>query len=188
MSEAMHELIKRFVNRNQKWIFAASGNDGTYNRMGYPASWPETISVGAVDKEGRRAKFSNAGDQLDIVAPGVDTLSTIPQRDGGYGSMSGTSMATPIVAGVAALALAKHRMSPGDTGLDTLKDMRDHLRKSAKDTGAPGYDAETGAGIIDAPQLLKGIGKDNNPPDASTGTWGPFPWFGGKKITIIISP
>jgi len=189
MSRTMHELIIRFVSRRQKWIFAASGNDGTYNRMGYPAGWKETISVGAVDKEGRRAKFSNAGDNLDIVAPGVDTLSTIPLRDGGYGSMSGTSMATPIVAGVAALALAKHRAAGGESGLDTLDDMREHLRKSATDTGAPGHDPETGAGIINAPRLLSRISKDADLPQAGEASITiPFPMLGYKTLTLIFSP
>ena len=74
-------------------IIAAAGNDGT-TAHDYPASFPHVVSVGAVDRKGaNRAVFSNYNDQIEIVAPGVDVMSTAPNDS--YRSLSGTSMATP---------------------------------------------------------------------------------------------
>ena len=74
-------------------IIAAAGNDGT-TAHDYPASFPHVVSVGAVDRKGaNRADFSNYNDHIEIVAPGVDVMSTAP--DDSYRSLSGTSMSTP---------------------------------------------------------------------------------------------
>lgn len=62
-------------------IVAASGNDGT-NRVGYPAALPTVIAVGAVDNTLVRASFSQYGPELDVVAPGVDVVSSVPMGSG----------------------------------------------------------------------------------------------------------
>jgi serine protease len=61
-------------------MVAAAGNDG--GPVGYPAAYPQVISVGAVDKSGTIARFSNRGAQLAFVAPGVNILSTVPEKLG----------------------------------------------------------------------------------------------------------
>ncbi len=89
-------------------IVAATGNDGN-DYPQYPAAYPGVIGVGATDANDNIASFSNRGE--DIFAPGVYVFSTY--LEGNYATMSGTSMATPHVAGVVALAWAAH---PSFTG------------------------------------------------------------------------
>lgn len=104
---------------------AAAGNDhvNTDRRPHYPSSYksPYIISVAAIDVNGKLAPFSNVGaDSVDLGAPGVDIISTVPKvRDGkyvsGYASFHGTSMAVPHVTGMIALLASIH---PGKTALE----------------------------------------------------------------------
>ena len=125
-------------------MVAAAGNDATTFRM-YPASFNGVVSVSAVDGNDEIADFSNTGRAIDIAAPGVDLLSTVP--DGGYDRYSGTSMAAPHVTGVAALTLAAR---PG-LAVDELEAV---LRASALDLGEPGHDTTYGDGRVDAAAAL----------------------------------
>jgi len=85
-------------------IVAAAGNNRT-DAPTYPAAFESVLAVGATDEKDARADFSNYGPHLDIAAPGSGILSTFPENS--YGTLSGTSMAAPHVAGTAALVLAR---------------------------------------------------------------------------------
>lgn len=109
-------------------VIAAAGNDGPYDdSVDWPARNPITISVGAVDNERVQAEFSSRG-RVDFVAPGVNIESTF--LDGGYAILSGTSMAAPHVAGLAALEWQKDAAHPAQA-------TRDLLHKLASGAGIP---------------------------------------------------
>lgn len=106
-SEKLRKAVKEAVNNGMSVVCAAGNNgDGNSNdfEYSYPASYDEVISVGAVNKKGELASFSNANLVIDVVAPGVEILSTYPNNK--YEILSGTSMATPHVS--ASLALLKN--------------------------------------------------------------------------------
>lgn len=101
-SKALHNVVIK-AYRAGIAIIASSGNDG--KRGGdYPARYPETIAVGAIDKRHRVASFSNRGSYIDVYGPGEGVSSCWLKE--GYKEMSGTSMATSHVTGAAALLLA----------------------------------------------------------------------------------
>ena len=106
-SPKLENIIKEAINNNIA-IVCAAGNEGDGNHnsfeYSYPAAYTDVISVGAVDKKGVPAKFSNSNTAIDLVAPGVDIISTYPNNQ--FAALSGTSMATPYVSG--SLALLKN--------------------------------------------------------------------------------
>lgn len=157
-SNILKEAVAYAYNKGVT-IVAAAGNDGS-NDISYPAAYDDyVIAVGATRYDKTLADYSNYGPSLDLVAPGGDL--NVDQNNDGYGDgvlqqtfgrrtddfgyyfYQGTSMATPHVAGVAALVLANGTASTPD-------EVRTVLQKTAEDLGATGFDQTYGWGLVDA--------------------------------------
>lgn len=138
-------------------VFCAGGNIGKDYDVLYPARYPETIAVAAIDKTFNRAKFSNtAKNNLDFLAPGVDILSTVV--DGWYALFSGSSMAAPFAVGVASLMLAARKKGKTRIVLDTVEDYREILRKHGANLGKfTGDKLFAGYGIIEPDKLIEWV-------------------------------
>lgn len=121
-------------------LVAAAGNSGN-SGFSYPASYDAVVSVAAVNSSGNRANFSQFNSQVELSAPGVNVLST--GNNGGYLSYSGTSMASPHVAGVAALVWSHFPQCRPER-------IRQSLSQTALDRGAAGRDNFYGWGIVQA--------------------------------------
>ncbi|KAF0127656.1 MAG: subtilase family serine protease [Elusimicrobia bacterium] len=123
-------------------VVCAAGNDS--GAVNFPARYPEAIAVSASASNDTIASFSSRGPEIAVIAPGVSVYST--KRGGGYTSMSGTSMASPHAAGLAALAV-----QAGNNGAEAV---RAALKGAATPLPAvqPGHQ---GAGMVDAARLAK---------------------------------
>jgi thermitase len=121
---------------NGSVLVAAAGNDGD-STVNYPAGYSEVVSVAATDHRDAKASFSNTNSDVEIAAPGVSVLSTIP--GGQYLRLSGTSMATPHVSGVAGVLW---QLFPGDTAAG----IRGRLTSAVNDLGPAGRDSSFGFG------------------------------------------
>jgi subtilisin family serine protease len=140
-------------------VVAAAGNDGKkkaiFDTVDYPARYSSVIAVGATDARDRRPNFSSTGNAVELVAPGVDILSTY--LNGLYATGEGTSMACPHVAGTVALVLASPVNSDYSTdGVWDPDEVRSLLQDTADDLGDTGHDVEFGYGIVDAQEAVTG--------------------------------
>ena len=145
-STTLNNMINYASNHGVVTV-AASGNSGT-SVVSYPAAYPKVIAVGAVDNQERRAQFSNYGNNLDVMAPGVSIYST--QTGSAYQYLSGTSTAAPYVAGLAGLMLT---VNPALTPIE----IGNLINSTANDISITGYDSSTGWGIIDAFRAVEQI-------------------------------
>lgn len=136
-------------------VIAAAGNSG--GSVGYPAANEGVIAVSAIDSEGLIAKFSSRGPQVDLGAPGVGiTQQTVCSEEGGkngceqYANWNGTSMATPHVAGAAAMLV-----SLGITDPDAIEQtLKEHARTNKTTTGQPNL---YGAGLLEVGPMVRKI-------------------------------
>jgi subtilisin family serine protease len=177
-------------------VVVAAGNDGDRgNPPSYPASYPHVITAAAIDSTLTAAAFSNYNDYVDISAPGVDVPVDEPLRfdldDGtqdGVSTVSGTSFASPYVAGALAWILgARPELDPGQAA--------GVLRESARDLATPGFDQHTGYGLVQvsaamsAPAPTADTLEPNDDPSftrpAGKGTFAkPTVWSGGKRTRL----
>ncbi len=155
-SKALEEAI-RYAKGKGSLIIAAMGNEGK-NIQEYPAAYSGVISVGATGREGEVADFSNYGGWISVSAPGDGIWSTmttyettLSEECGGTGHcfLSGTSMATPYVAGVAALVASLYP----NLGPEAIKAA---IERTTDDIGVKGFDGFFGSGQINARRAVTG--------------------------------
>lgn len=128
------------------FVVAASGNDNE-NSDNFSPAGDGAFTVAAMNYNYKKAYFSDYGNSIKVAAPGVSILSTVP---GGYEAWSGTSMAAPVVSGIAAMIKAENpQLSPSQ--------MEDILDSTAKDIMYKGKDQQSGYGLIDAYNAIKKV-------------------------------
>ena len=137
--QSVHDAMDAAYNAGALLV-AAAGNDYG-GPVSFPAAYDSVIAVSATDSNNQLAAFSNVGPKVELTAPGVNIFST--WNDGLYKTISGTSMATPHVSGVAALAIE------ANPGLDAVG-IRTLLQTTANDLGEAGRDNSFGFGLVDA--------------------------------------
>ncbi|UKS24777.1 S8 family serine peptidase [Paenibacillus sp. HWE-109] len=146
-SRALHEAIQAATEQGIL-VVAAAGNSGKgAETEAYPALYPETISVGAVTKQHLRADYSSTGNEIDLVAPGSEILSTTSDQD--YGNLSGTSMAAPHVTGSLAALWSAHKNWTGEQ-------VKNKLFETATKLGG---NLEYGHGLVNLARALGVIDK-----------------------------
>jgi serine protease len=168
------ETVRRAVDRATQagiLVVAAAGNDGTLG-VSYPAAYDNVLAVGAVDGRKQRARYSNFGPELDVVAPGGDnrrdddgdgipdfifqqTIDPDALEAGRYDEFTvlgviGTSQATPHVSALAALLFSQ--------GIGDSSSVRAAIEQNAEDLGPAGRDDEYGHGLIQPAKALSGLG------------------------------
>lgn len=153
MGREAYKWIKKLYEANIP-IVCAAGNSGREG-INYPAKYEECIAVGAYNEDGELADFSTTGDEISFAAPGVNIYST--WLNGSYAKLSGTSMATPFLAGIIANLLSKHRKQEALTGKNdckTVSQIREHLIKHSIDKGQIGKDKQWGYGVVSFQDLI----------------------------------
>jgi type VII secretion-associated serine protease mycosin len=165
-------------------LIAATSNDNKDDSKNqYPAAFPEVLAVGALDRNGRIAGFSHRGGEVDITAPGVDIPVADSSYSSGYGVVDGTSPATAIVAGAAALIRAKYPAL-------SARQVVERLTSTAVDKGVQGRDDAYGYGELDLMAALTAQVDSSPSPSGSVVTDTPVaqpePGDGGSGIPPLL--
>jgi serine protease len=182
---AAQQAAMQYALSKESLPVCATGNDdnkpnGYTGGIGYPARFPECMAVGATNWSDAKASYSNYGAQIEISAPGGDSnpagnaasfILAPLHSSNSYTWKSGTSMATPQVAGVAALLYA--------TGMTRASDVRARMIQTADDLEAAGWDNRTGAGRVNAYRAVTGK-NPNAAPVAAPGSG----YAGNKGVAV----
>lgn len=161
--------IITYANNEGSVLVAAAGNDNVSSPF-YPAGYAEVIAVASTTFGDSKSSFSNYGSWIDISAPGSAIYSTIPGN--GYGTKQGTSMASPMVAGLAGLMLSLNpSLLPADVKACLLSSA-DNI-----DGSNPGFIGDLGAGRINAEAAMNCIN--------ATLSWAPQADFSSNLVTIL---
>ncbi|TQR39551.1 peptidase S8 [Lysinibacillus sphaericus] len=144
LKDAVQKAIDKGIT-----IVAGAGNDSTDNYF-FPASYEGVIGVGSTNDRNELSYYSNYGPSVDVVAPGEDIYSTFydEKKGSSFKVDSGTSMASPVVAGIASLLKSKYpNLKPHE--IEAILEM------TAKDLGEKGYDLTFGHGLVDPVKALQ---------------------------------
>ncbi len=159
-TNVLDSAIKRAADKDVV-VVAGSGNRRTQLLFAYPAAMPGVLAVGAADRSGEVADLTVTGKPMGICAPGIDIYSTGNKND--YYKSSGTSDATAVVSGAAALVRAKF---PDLSAPEVIH----RLTATARDNGKPGRDDQCGFGVLD---VVKALTADVPPLGASAPSTAP---------------
>jgi subtilisin len=144
-------------------LVASAGNGGA---VSYPAAYDSVIAVSATNSADELAWFSSTGSEVELAAPGVDIYSTY--KGGSYTTYSGTSMASPHVAGVAALVIGSGIAADTDGLYGMANEVRELLSDTAQDIGL--FSEEQGNGLVDAENAVLSTTDGDDLPPTATGT------------------
>jgi thermitase len=152
-------------------LIAAAGNDGDATKS-WPAFHPDVMSVSSIDANGNTSSFSTCNSDVEIAAPGRDIWSTFPGNT--YGSISGTSMATPHVSGVAAMLIEQKGLSASQT--------RSALKSTSQGSGGC-----NNVGVVNLGSAMGGSkgGGTTEPAPVGSGTIAGSVTSGGRNKTAI---
>src|SRR5262245_41503672 len=180
---AVMERAVAYARQKGAVVVCAAGNAGV-GQVSYPAAYAGAVAVGAVGPDGKLAPYSSWGEALDLIAPGGNTRlgpgngilqATIDRADFRkpvLAEYQGTSMATPHVAGVAALLFA--------AGAQTPAEVEEAVFEGAQSEGA--WAPKGGHGRLDALGALQALGKAAAPVD-----WAPLIWSGALLALLLLS-
>lgn len=158
-SDGQTRAAVAYAVRRNVVVVAAAGNSGCGAPAAYPAAYPNVIGVGAIDRNGNVAPYSQCGSYVDVVAPGSSIVSTTiysphPGLGCGHGInycvLNGTSMATPFAAASAALLISRTK------GKLRAGKVRAIMTAKARNIGPRGRDVWSGRGVIDPRRMMAG--------------------------------
>ena len=137
------ENAVEYAYANGAVIVASSGNEG-FDQPAYPAAYEQVYAVGAIDAEGTLVNFSNTGESLDLVAPGLEVNAAY--SEGRYIEFTGTSASAPYVSAAIATAMSEFDLSAPQAA--------DYVLSFTNEAGVPGTDTQYGLGLLDVGRVI----------------------------------
>ncbi len=146
---ALHDQLIRAFAAGSLSVSATGNMRLHFSPKSVPALWPHVLTVGSTNPAGTVSYFSSEGMGIDLAAPGESMVVASPIffAAGGYTDVDGTSFSAALVSATAAWVATRRSLH--------VTQLAELLRSSARDVGAPGWDADTGFGILDIPAALR---------------------------------